>query len=174
MKRPKNHHSIITFQNLTLYSELWFFFFRLFQFSVIRVSSVTGCDSFCSVYPGCFGYSLLLFSELLGPEFLLEPSWQQGAQLPHTWCCVHTSLSGPHARGLASAGPPETHHLASFWESPLKSVAHVRTGQTLGCGWRACCCPSLRHQIIVIILCVFCLLSVSYWFLWSCGLSHTV
>ena len=41
----------------------------------------------------------------------------------------------------------------------------MRTGQTLGCGWMACCCPSLRHQIIVVIMCVFlpavCLLLVS-------------
>ena len=48
----------------------------------------------------------------------------------------------------------------------------MRIGQTLSCGWMACCCLSLRHQMIII-LCVFCLLSVSYWFLWSCGLSHT-
>lgn len=111
-----------------------------------------GCDSFRSVYPGCFGYNLLL-----------EPDWQQGPQLPHG-DAVRTP---PFPAHMLEAWPLENLLKLTIWlhaRVPFKvSRAHAyRSDSRL---WvDGLCCLSLRHQIIII-LCVFCLLYIFYWFL---------
>ena len=84
-----------------------------------------GCDS-CSVAAQVVGYNLLLFSDLPGPEFLLEPDGQQGAQLPHAWWCAHTSLSCPHALCTTS------------WNTP--------SGFVLGCPFQVYCAHAYRSD----------------------------
>ena len=150
MKRPKNHHSILTFQNLTVYLEL---------------DSL--CSDFSFLHHGVWLLLRLPRLPWLQPAFVLWTSWSRispGARWAarssyHMRDDVRTH---PFPARMPSAQPPETHRLASFWDAPFKSVVHMRIGQTLGCGWMAFCCLSLRHQIIVTLLCVCCLLFVSY------------
>lgn len=132
MKRPKNHHSVITFPRVSLYTRSCDSFVQTFPVQCIKFPSVMRCDSFRSVYPGCFGYNLLL-----------EPDLTARTAVTTWWCCALP----PFPAHMLEAWPLEGLLKLTIWlhvGSPLKSVVHMRIGQTLGCGVDGLCCPQFE------------------------------